>query len=359
MQPIRILFNTWADRHNVNSQSLTARELAIRLNPKQFISTFFITREGVPDERLNIRDNVRLVRIPKRLGSFLMAGHMLWGKYDIFFYPSLNLRATAMYWKLKPLERKKRVVENVECSFDQILAFEEFMKTVTFKSIRGCDDCFAITPMIAASIGKAFGKEIQVIPLGVDLSLFKPAALRKDDGQVRIIYVASIQPRKQPHLILELARALSDRNVRFDLIGPVLVDPAYAEKLYRDRERYGLENVHFHGPMVHDELCHWLRDSDIYILPSRLEGFGKTTIEAAASGLPAIIFSDYQSTTVKDGVTGFQVNTFEQMNEKLELLIDQPQLRRQMGKAAVEYVQQFDWNRITEKWEDVLRNMVM
>ena len=110
--------------------------------------------------------------------------------------------------------------------------------------------------------------------------------------------------------------------------------------------------------MLQEEIYQWMRECDIFVLPSRLEGFGKVTIEAGATGLPAIIFSDYQSTAVVDGVTGFQVAAFGEMYDRVELLMRDRDLRLRMGEAAAEYVKQFSWDHITKKWEDVFTRIV-
>ena len=94
-----------------------------------------------------------------------------------------------------------------------------------------------------------------------------------------------------------------------------------------------------------------MRDSDIFILPSRVEGMPKVTLEAAATGLPCIVFSDYKTPSVVDGMTGFQVETFEQMLNRLQLLIQDEDLRRRMGAAATSYAKQFDWDHIAAQWE--------
>jgi glycosyltransferase involved in cell wall biosynthesis len=41
-----------------------------------------------------------------------------------------------------------------------------------------------------------------------------------------------------------------------------------------------------------------MRESDILLVPSRLEGIPRVTLEAAAAGLPAVVFDDYQTPSV-------------------------------------------------------------
>ena len=94
-----------------------------------------------------------------------------------------------------------------------------------------------------------------------------------------------------------------------------------------------------------------MRQSDIFLLPSRLEGIPKVTLEAAATGLPCIVFRDYQTPSVIDGVTGFQVETTEEMMQALATLISDRALRKQMGEAARKHMTNFDWNVVARQWQ--------
>jgi hypothetical protein len=46
------------------------------------------------------------------------------------------------------------------------------------------------------------------------------------------------------------------------------------------------------------------------------------------------VFRDYQTPSVLDGVTGFQVNTLEEMLSRLVQLIADPVLRTTVGRNA-------------------------
>lgn len=350
---IEILFNTWANAGNVNSQSLTARELARRLDAERFSSTLWLSAGQAADPQLMHLPHVRFVRVPPRLGSAYMAGRMLWGGHDILFYPAVNARASRLFWRWKARGRRQRVIENVECSLEQIRAGGAGELKAYEEVLRGADECFAITPAIAGSLGRAYGIRADVVPLGVDLELFQPVDRSGRTGRVRVLDVATLQARKQPHLILEFAGALQGEDVEFHLIGPVIGDAKYAEGLYAEKERAGLSNVFFHGALPPEMVSRWMQECDLFVLPSRLEGFGKVMIEAGATGLPSLIFDDYESTAVVDGVTGFQVRTEGEMLDALYRLIRDKALRLKMGAAAVEHSKQFDWNKITRKWEAI------
>ena len=75
------------------------------------------------------------------------------------------------------------------------------------------------------------------------------------------------------------------------------------------------------------------------------------TLEAAATGLPCIVFRDYQTPSVMDGVTGFQVATTEEMMQTLATLISDRALRQRMGEAARKHMANFDWNVVARQWQ--------
>lgn len=357
--PLRILFNTWADRRDLNSQSLTARELAIRLDPERFRPSLFLGWRQEPDPRLLARPNVRLIQVPPRLGSLAIAGQLLWGGHDAVVYPALYARASRLAGALWPLARRRAVVHCVEVSVDQAAAAPPAVAANARRWARRADRVTAITPAIARDLAARWGIAAEVLPLGVDLDLFRPADRAGHAPPWKVLYVASIQPRKQTHLVLELARRLRSEPVEFDLVGPPLGDPGYQHDLLAEVERDGLVGVRFHGSLPQDEIARRMAAADVYLLTSRLEGFGKTTLEAAATGLPAIVFNDYETTAVADGETGFQVATLDEMEAALRRLLADPALRERMGQAARRLAEGFGWDAVARRWETMLTDLAI
>ncbi len=357
-RPIRVLFNTWANRDNTNSQSLTAREIASRLNKRYFISSLFIGWNQEPDPKLSADASVRLLRLPPRLGTLYITYELLWGGHDIVAYPALNSRSSRLFRACRRLGKARKVVDSVETSLDQIAACGETAEAAIFSSLQQADVRTAITPAISRDLKARLHLESLVVPLGVDLSLFQPVDRTDRKRPWKVLYVASIQPRKQTHLILDFARTLPSEQVEFHCIGPCLGNEAYLHDLLSQKERDKLDHVIFHGSLSQPEIYEHMKSADLYVLPSRLEGFGKTTLEAAASGLPSIVFSDYETTAVLDKVTGFQVKTNDEMLAAIHLLLDDPVLRQRLGQAASEHAQNFSWGPIAMQWEKIFTEIM-
>ena len=190
-RPIRVLFNTWANRENVNSQSLTAREIACRLDPERFRPSLFLGARQEPDPRLAERANVNLIRVPPRLGSLAIAGQLLWGGHDVVVYPSLNERASRLASRLWPLARRRAVVHCVETSLDQAAAAPPAAVALARRWAARADLVTAITPAIARDLAARWGIAAEVVPLGVDLERFQPADRAGHTPPWRVLYVAS------------------------------------------------------------------------------------------------------------------------------------------------------------------------
>jgi glycosyltransferase involved in cell wall biosynthesis len=348
----RVLFNVFADRGVYNAQSLNAREIARRLNPQRFTSTLFSA--NAPDARVQGFPNIRLIQLPPRLGSFTILNEMLSPRYDIFFYPLGDL-ATRGYFALAPLlQRKKRVVMPIEGTVAQLRETSAALQNLFLSLARQSDALYACSEFVAKGFEQDYSLKMSVIPVGVDTKLFYSRDRFAHTGTVKILFVGSIQPRKQVHVILDLAAAMRGTNAEFQIVGDVIGDPSYREGLVHRVETEPLDNVHFFPARQQNELAAMMREADIFVLPSRLEGLPKVTLEAAATGLPCIIFDDYASPSVVEGVTGYQVKTFEQMLARLERLIQNRALRLQLGTAATLHARQFDWDKIARQWEEAL-----
>ncbi|CAA9891485.1 conserved hypothetical protein [Candidatus Methylobacter favarea] len=82
---------------------------------------------------------------------------------------------------------------------------------------------------------------------------------------------------------------------------------------------------------------HYLWASDVLCLPSYREGFPIAIIEAAATGIPSVCSRIYGITdAVEDGRTGllFTAGKVDELTRALLKLIQNPDLRQQLGKAA-------------------------
>jgi len=340
---IRIIMHAFCDEDDFNAQNLNAREIAYRLNPAVFDVTLFY--KNFPDKRLVGKRNIRLV---KPIPYYPMVFKYLLGKYDVFFYVRV-FRADNIYFRLKKFFHDKKATVHIVENVVPYLASEHYNRIAKENALNS-DYVYSVSKYVAETVEKSYGIETKIIPVGVDTTLFKPKNDRKEK-QITVLYVGTFQHRKRPHLVIEAAKRFP--KVKFHLIGksgplaPYLRSKAKA-----------LPNVQIDGAVPLPELVASMQSADVFLFPSIHEGFPKVTIEAAATGLPSIVFSNYKPETVLNGETGYIVRDVDEMMEKLQVLIEDADLRHRMGKRAREFAEKFDWNIIVKKWENEFINIL-
>ena len=183
------------------------------------------------------------------------------------------------------------------------------------------------------------------IPLASFCALDRP---RKFRTPLRLINVARLYPRQKGQDILIRAVGIcASRNldVLCDFVGsPPDDDPNAIDMLQQLAAAERVSNrIRF--------LCNrtdvqaLLDDADIFVLPSRYEGFGLALLEAMAMGLPAIAADiDGPAELLSDGSNGikFKVGSAEDLAEKIVTLAGQPELASRIARAAQRFVTKLD-----------------
>ncbi len=132
------------------------------------------------------------------------------------------------------------------------------------------------------------------------------------------------------------------------------------EILEEEKRAAEVKNLHFIGNVPKIE--QYYRISAIFVLPSRDEGFGMVLLEAMDFSVPVVSYSCKAGPgeIVIDGENGFLIepeNT-DAFAEKMELLMKDENLRRQMGRKARESTERFKKENILDQWEVLFEDMV-
>jgi sugar transferase (PEP-CTERM/EpsH1 system associated) len=110
-------------------------------------------------------------------------------------------------------------------------------------------------------------------------------------------------------------------------------------------------------PGERDDVPDLLRAMDVFVLPSLAEGISNTILEAMASGLP-IVATDVGGNheLVEQGKTGFLVPRADPaaLAEAMRLYVDDPDLRRQHGRAARKRSEdEFSLVKMVRRYQDI------
>jgi glycosyltransferase involved in cell wall biosynthesis len=344
MNPIRILFLPPVDADSTNAQSLNTREIALRLDPAKFECVLFYWT--APDQRLLGRPHIRLVKMPARAKTLRILRELFSG-YHIVAYMDYS-PASYLYLHIpRFLRGRTKTVLHAEGRMPRFAELPWLFRFMIKGTVGRCDVYTGITEYVAQDISRVAKRRVRyMLPVGVDCELFTPPRQRVNSTPA-VVFVGAVIERKGPQYLLDAARRFP--SVQFRIIGAGR--EGYDEVLHGQIAASGLTNVRLEGAKSQVEIAGAMQESDILMLPSRLEGLPKVTLEADAAALPCIVFRDYETPSVVDGVTGYQVSTWQEMLDRLGQLLADPDLRRAMGRAARQHAMNFTWDAIARKWE--------
>ncbi|MFN8428009.1 MAG: glycosyltransferase [Anaerolineales bacterium] len=224
---------------------------------------------------------------------------------------------------------------------------------------------------------KADASKMVVIPPGVNVSRFYPIpsdeakmyiGLKPEDRM--ILFVGRIEPLKGVDTLLEAMSCLQmkeSRPVHLAIIGgdpsasPEMMNVEMA-RLKNLCEVLGLDqSVVFLGVRDQDKLSYYYSAAEVVVMPSHYESFGMVALEAMACGTP-VIASEVGGLAylVRDGETGFTIPAEEPetLCEKLSWLLNDRELHDSMSKRAVEYAQDYAWEKIAKQIVDVYEGLM-
>jgi len=121
------------------------------------------------------------------------------------------------------------------------------------------------------------------------------------------------------------------------------------------------QTVIFLGKRGQDTLPYYYSAAEVVVMPSHYESFGMVALEAMACGTPVIASQvGGLAYLVRDGETGFHVpnDDPEALCEKLTALLGDSNLSHSMGECALEYAQDYAWEKVATKIVDVYKSLL-
>jgi glycosyltransferase involved in cell wall biosynthesis len=130
----------------------------------------------------------------------------------------------------------------------------------------------------------------KVVPNAVNTEIFHPNIDKKLNDNKRLLLVALFNPIKGiPYLLKAISIV---KKIRKDFTLDVVGDGPYRKRYEKYVSELGIsDKVKFHGLKTKIEVAQFMRNADIFVLPSIWENLPCVLIEALASGLPIITTS--------------------------------------------------------------------
>lgn len=200
-------------------------------------------------------------------------------------------------------------------------------------------------------------QKIDVIPCGVDLSLFKemPPDVSKMnlglDGQAYILFVGRIDPVKSLETLLK-AMCLVCPKAHLIIIGGEKSDRSLQRLKEMARSLRITNRITFLEAKQQNILPYYYSAARACVLPSSYESFGLVALESMACGTPVIASRvGGMPEVVEDGKTGFLVTAGNEheIAEKIERILTNRETERSMSSQARCRAREFSWEKVAEK----------
>jgi glycosyltransferase involved in cell wall biosynthesis len=233
-----------------------------------------------------------------------------------------------------------------------------YEKTMSERLLGRADGLAAVSQAVSDWAAEYTTKEVPVVPNGVDLDVFHPNDRPRREG-IRFVYVGRLIANKGPHILLDAFDRLGDSVPGAHLI--MVGDGPMRRRLERFVGSAGLgDRVSFIG--MRPDVAEILRDCDVFVRPSLVEGMPLTALEALATGLPVIATNvGGTSEVVEHGVTGMvaEPGNAEAVSKAMALLGGDEHIRRRMSQEALARRGRFSWDKTADTTERLLTELAM
>ena len=180
---------------------------------------------------------------------------------------------------------------------------------------------------------------------------------KKNKSQKYILYVGTLQPRKNIDTLIDAFSTFRKHNAEFKLIIVGKKGWLY-EHIFKKVEELNLKKeVKFKGYVSNDELSTLYQNAFCFVLPSLYEGFGIPLLEAMSFNCPVISsFTSSLPEVGSDACLYFDPRSQQGLSEKLQELTDNRKLRNELIKKGRERIKLFSWKKCSENTLNLLLN---
>lgn len=176
-----------------------------------------------------------------------------------------------------------------------------------------------------------------------------------------ILAISNIAEHKNYEVLINAYAKLNVtlfKQYKLIIIGKTIQSDYYDILLEMVAERGVSERVKFLGEVKHSALPQVYKRSSLFVLPSLVENFSFTLLEAMASGVP-VIAADSTAMPEEVGDAGllFDPNDPDDLCAKMETLLSNPKLREEFIRKGLERAKLFSWEKCAKETLAVFKEL--
>jgi glycosyltransferase involved in cell wall biosynthesis len=163
-----------------------------------------------------------------------------------------------------------------------------------------------------------------------------PEEIIDKTGKLRVVWVANMKELKRPEVFVRLAKDLADlEHVEFVMVGRAPVDERHRKQLFTQIE--SVKNLSHRGELEQEEVNELLAASHVLVSTSEFEGFSNVWIQAWMREIPVVSLHVNPDGILQQHGVGFCAGDYPSLRQNVLQLIEQEDLRNEMGRRARDY----------------------
>jgi len=292
------------------------------------------------------------------------------GACDVYHFPCPDLIGAPkgkcvvtihdLIYKTYPQGHTPQAIEQTDTHMKEIVLKADRIICVSENTRRDLHSSFKISP-----------EKTTVVYNGVDHHLFYPfskderikAASQLAELGVKapfILYVGTIEPRKNLQGLLESFAALKERNIFQGQLVVVGMKGWMVENTASLIKQLGIEeDVIFLGFINDAHLCQLYNMTEVFVFPSFYEGFGFPILEAFACGA-AVVTSNTSSCAEIASSTALTVDPkdIQAMSGAIEKVLKDKEFKASLQQAGIKRAREFSFEKMAQATLNVYQGLL-
>jgi glycosyltransferase involved in cell wall biosynthesis len=317
----------------------------------------------------NIRSSKKIKEISKHQNVDIC--HYTTDYANFSLYPGVSTIATLHHPFAEERRACKRVSNNIEYLRYLFRYKIPFLELLERKTCNKANKRIAVSRYVAESIIKEYhlqSNDVVVIPNAVNTDLFNPGVahikakeLFFRDSQKKILFVGRLEYHKGIFYLIKAFSMLKKDIPKAKLV--IVGEGKLKNGIKSFIDALNLENsVKILGGVESEYLPSIYAASDLFVLPSIMEGFGIVLLEAMATGKPCVttMVGGIEDVVI-DGKTGIIVPPADTVSlyHAMKTILVNDDLAKKLGMAGRKRVKEnFTWDIVAKRTVDVYKEML-
>ena len=231
-------------------------------------------------------------------------------------------------------------------------------RLISHRLLPRLDGVIAVSSSPAGHLAEIPNRQPNILPPSVDYSIFfnnVEVFKQYRDGHVNILFLGRLEDRKGIMVLMEAFVKICKAGKKVRLL--VAGDGEQKQEVLEFIAQNELKSVEMLGCIAEEDKARWYATCDIFCSPAKYgESFGIVLVEAMASGKAVVAASNNGYRTVlQDKGADFLTlpGEVDDLYEKLNFLVEKPELRDELGKWGRIEAQRYDISNLVPEFEKV------